>query len=108
VQALEGAITKGIIKPLAAGDGVNANDVAFGSSFPYLALPHSGSGTTARGTSSGTTGGAASGTAGSAPSGAVSSGFGGTSSNLPVLPITVALVGAAIAGSGLVLRARTR
>jgi hypothetical protein len=25
------------------GDGVDANDVAFRSSFPYLALPHSGS-----------------------------------------------------------------
>ena len=27
-------------------DGVNSNDVAFQSSFPYLALPHSGSDTT--------------------------------------------------------------
>ncbi len=26
-----------------AGDGVNANDVAFGSTFPYLAAPHAGS-----------------------------------------------------------------
>jgi hypothetical protein len=106
LQALEGAITKGIVKPLAAGDGVNANDVEFGESFPYVALPHSGSSTQARGTSSGSTGDAA--TSGSAPSGAVATGFGGTSDNLPVLPITVGLLGLAVAGSGLVLRARTR
>ena len=52
LQALEGAVTVdssgaptavNIVKPLAAGDGVNSNDVAFGSSFPYVALPHSGS-----------------------------------------------------------------
>ncbi|GAC1444312.1 MAG: DUF4331 domain-containing protein [Mycobacteriales bacterium] len=108
LQALEGAITKGIIKPLAAGDGVNANDVAFGASFPYVALPHSGSATTARGTSSGSTSAAASSAAGAAPAGSVSTGFGGSSHHLPVLPITVALVGLALAGSGVVLRARTR
>ncbi|GAB3589224.1 DUF4331 domain-containing protein [Angustibacter peucedani] len=52
LQAAEGAVTVdkngapkkvSIVQPLAAGDGVNANDVAFGSSFPYLALPNSGS-----------------------------------------------------------------
>jgi hypothetical protein len=32
------------------GDGVSKNDVAFESAFPYMALPHSGSGTTALGT----------------------------------------------------------
>jgi uncharacterized membrane protein YgcG len=110
LQALEGAITKGIIKPLAAGDGVNANDLEFGDSFPYVALPHSGSSTQARGTSSGSSGGAATGSSGgtgSAPSGSVSSGFGGSSDSLPVLPITVGLLGLAIVGSGLVLRTRT-
>jgi hypothetical protein len=54
LQALEGAVSVNasgaptavnIVKPLAGGDGVNANDVAFGTSFPYLALPHSGSST---------------------------------------------------------------
>ena len=52
LQALEGAVTVDasgkatdvtIVQPLANGDLVNANDVAFGSSFPYVALPHSGS-----------------------------------------------------------------
>ena len=40
VQALEGAAVSGIVPALAAGDGVNANDKPFGSSFPYVALPH--------------------------------------------------------------------
>ena len=40
LQALEGAATNGIVKPLAAGDGVNANDHAFGTTFPYVALPN--------------------------------------------------------------------
>jgi len=44
VQVLEGALIAGhpaIVDSL--GDGVNANDVPFGTAFPYLALPHSGS-----------------------------------------------------------------
>jgi hypothetical protein len=40
LQVLEGAATNGIVQPLATGDGVNANDSAFGTTFPYLALPH--------------------------------------------------------------------
>ena len=40
LQALEGAADTGIVKPLAAGDGVNANDHAFGKTFPYVALPN--------------------------------------------------------------------
>ena len=35
------------------GDGVNANDVRFGSAFPYVALPHSGSSTEPRATAAG-------------------------------------------------------
>jgi hypothetical protein len=42
LQALEGAATNGIVKPLAAGDGVNANDHAFGKTFPYVDLPNTG------------------------------------------------------------------
>lgn len=45
IQALEGAARTGeIVEALAAGDGVDENDVAFGPSFPYVGLPHSGSG----------------------------------------------------------------
>jgi hypothetical protein len=41
VQAVEGAAQTGkLVDALAAGDGVNANDVAFGAQFPYEALPH--------------------------------------------------------------------
>ncbi|MFC9328826.1 DUF4331 domain-containing protein [Kitasatospora sp. NPDC057015] len=41
LQALEGAAQTGTIVPaLAAGDGVNANDRAFGKTFPYVALPN--------------------------------------------------------------------
>ncbi|HEX8497202.1 MAG TPA: DUF4331 domain-containing protein [Actinomycetales bacterium] len=52
IQAVEGAVTVNpdgspkavnIVKPLAAGDAVNVNDKAFGKTFPYVALPHSGS-----------------------------------------------------------------
>ncbi len=104
LQALEGAVRTGkIVEALAAGDGVNENDVAFGSTFPYVALPHSGSSTAARGTSTGVKADA---TGSTAPTGGVSTGFGGTADGAAVLPVTLALVGLALAGSGLVLRRR--
>jgi len=41
VQAVEGAAQSGhLVSALAKGDGVNHNDVRFGSTFPYVALPH--------------------------------------------------------------------
>ncbi|WP_236242483.1 DUF4331 domain-containing protein [Streptomyces sp. CC228A] len=41
LQAVEGAAQTGQLVPaLADGDKVNANEVPFGTSFPYLALPH--------------------------------------------------------------------
>jgi uncharacterized membrane protein YgcG len=113
IQALEGAVRTGkIVEPLAAGDGVNANDKEFGSSFPYLALPTSGSVTTGLGVrgnaaSGPSQSGGGSGGSGSAPSGGVSSGFGGLSGEgLPVLPVTIVLVGVALAGAGIVVRRR--
>src|SRR3954454_6687772 len=39
LQVLEGAAVTGVVAPLAAGDGVNTNDIAFSNTFPYLALP---------------------------------------------------------------------
>jgi hypothetical protein len=41
LQVVEGEL---VGSPNDLGDGVNANDVAFGTRFPYVALPHSGSG----------------------------------------------------------------
>jgi hypothetical protein len=50
LQALEGAIITGeIVEPLAAGDGVDSNDLDFADAFPYVALPHSGSGAASAG-----------------------------------------------------------
>ena len=41
LQALEGAAQSGhLVQALAAGDKVNANDVPFSGSFPYIPLPH--------------------------------------------------------------------
>jgi Domain of unknown function (DUF4331) len=43
LQALEGAAQTGkLVSALAAGDRVNSNDRAFGTSFPYVALPNVG------------------------------------------------------------------
>ncbi|HKS99207.1 MAG TPA: DUF4331 domain-containing protein, partial [Rugosimonospora sp.] len=43
LQALEGAAQSGkLVAALAAGDKVNANDNAFGATFPYVALPNVG------------------------------------------------------------------
>jgi hypothetical protein len=125
LQALQGAVRTGmIVEALKAGDGVNENDKPFGSTFPYLALPESGSSTAARGSSVGGGGGGSTpggggsggtgGTAGSggsrtggAPTGGVATGFGGLADGgLPVLPVSIVLVGLALAGSGLVLRKR--
>ena len=40
VQAVEGAVTNGIVAPLAKGDAVDRNDHAFSATFPYLAVPN--------------------------------------------------------------------
>ena len=100
LQALEGAVRTGkIVAPLAAGDGVNENDLPFTSSFPYLALPSSGSGV-------------------GAPSGGVAAGAGGAArgvltpandgGSVPVLPISAGAAGLVLAGLGLVIARRNR
>ncbi len=40
LQVLEGATPGKLVAPLAAGDGVNAADRPFGTTFPYLAIPY--------------------------------------------------------------------
>ncbi len=107
IQALEGAVRTGkIVEALAAGDGVNENDLPFTKSFPYLALPHSGSGV-------------------GAPSGGVAAGGGGAANtltapdrrqasvqsqeaSLPVLPLSVGVFGVLLAGMGALIVRRNR
>ncbi|HEV8115445.1 MAG TPA: DUF4331 domain-containing protein, partial [Acidimicrobiales bacterium] len=94
------------------GDGVNNNDLTFGSSFPYVALPHSGSGNrnnvgkasggstpAANNNNSGSTSGSSgtSGTSGSSgssatPIGGVAAGFGGSAGGggIPAAPLGAA------------------
>jgi len=108
VQTLEGAIQAdgsiSLVKALAAGDGVNNNDVAFEKSFPYLALPHPGSNT-----GPGGLGGPAQGVS-SAPSGGVATGFGGAAlsnnpadegNQLPIVPMAVITAGVLVTGFGI-------
>ena len=101
VQAVEGAAQTGqLVDALAAGDGVNENDVAFGRAFPYVALPH-GSSVNAAGGGSSVAGSTSSQAA--APAGGVSAGGGGTSqSGLPVAPVTAGLAGVLLAAAGLI------
>ncbi len=96
------------------GDGVNANDLAFGSSFPYVALPHSGSGETG-GTEPASAGRPASGSAtggdstARTPTGGVGAGAGGTAGGtMPVLPVSLAAAGLAMTAAAATLAARAR
>ncbi len=95
-----------LVEALAAGDAVNENDLAFGRSFPYVALPHgasvnkSGGAESARSVSS---------SQAAAPAGGVSAGAGGTAgdSRIPLLPITAAMGGLMLtAAAVLTLRRR--
>jgi hypothetical protein len=74
------------------GDGVDANDKPFEPAFPYVALPHAGSGTGPH-----------------LPEGGVATGGGGTAGGLPLPAAAAAAVGlaaAAAAGTALALRRR--
>lgn len=52
LQAMEGAAQSGhLVAALANGDGVNANDLPFSNTFPYVALPHSMAANTGTGSS---------------------------------------------------------
>ncbi len=109
IQVLEGALRRGIVQPLAAGDKVDTNDKAFGKRFPYVALPTSGSSVQPRGTSKfGAGANSASNTSAVAPQGAVAAGTGGSGSSLPVVPAGLGLLGLAVAGAAvLVVRRRS-
>ncbi len=94
LQAIEGAVSVDksgaptgvkIVQALAAGDKVNANDVPFEKAFPYVALPHSGSGVGSGGTSS------------SSPHGAMNTGDGAAADTASTT------VAAGLGGVGIVL-----
>ncbi len=56
LQAVEGAAQTGeLVEALAEGDKVDTNDVPFGDTFPYVALPFAGPGAAPGGTGSGST-----------------------------------------------------
>jgi len=108
LQALEGAVRTGeLVEALAAGDKVDENDVSFEASFPYVALPHSGSGTGSP--------------SGGNPIGGVDAGGGGTATDQatttalpsedefsPLLPLTAAALGLGFAALGVVVVRRGR
>ena len=106
LQALEGAVRTGkLVEALAAGDAVDTNDLAFESTFPYIAMPHSGSGV-------------------SAPTGAVGAGAGGTANQgthpravspapaedtgVPVLGLVAGLLGLGLGAVGVTVLRRGR
>ena len=129
LQAVEGAAQTGkLVEALAAGDGVNQNDLAFGRSFPYVALPHSTAANRAVGppnanaseTARGATGSAGPPTQvqgaqvtrdssqAAAPAGGVAAGAGGTADRLPLLAVTAAVGGLLLAAAGgITLRKRS-
>ncbi|MGI8810388.1 MAG: DUF4331 domain-containing protein, partial [Acidimicrobiales bacterium] len=118
LQTVVGAAQTGkLVEALAAGDGVNQNDLAFGKSFPYVALPHGKSVNVASGGAAQATPQAAApppagGTAvqgsaatngstqAAAPVGGVGAGGGGTAEGLPVLALTAGVGGLLLAAAG--------
>ncbi len=120
LQALEGAVRTGkIVEPLAAGDRVNTNDKAFGSSFPYVALPHSGStvrpgtrgeGQDPNGGVNAGAGGTAAETAVAAPAAAPGTAPVGGANSSPLLPAGASVlgIGFSLLGFSMLRRGRTR
>jgi hypothetical protein len=100
LQVVEGELTG---SPNDLGDAVDANDVAFGKAFPYLALPKSGSDTMPHGRSAGVTG-LNGGNAPDAPSGAATSGA--AVSGVPLTAMTATGTGLLFVLAGAVAFAR--
>jgi len=69
-------------------DGVNVNDVSFGKSFPYLALPHDQSVNQAKGGS------------GRSPVGGVETGAGGSAAGSRMVPLVTGAVAVVLLGAG--------
>ena len=115
IQVLEGAARTGeLVEALAAGDAVDENDLPFMETFPYLALPHSGSGIGAPsgGVAAGGGGAASDGRAVTAPDrrAAAATTAVGQAAVEPsnALPVSAALLGLGLAGLGVVVLRRGR
>ena len=100
LRVVEGVLTGAKGTAATLGDGVDANDVPFGTAFPYVALPHSGSTSRAAAAPATTTG---------TPKGGAGTGAGGTAhgSGTPVLPWAAGLGGVALLAAGVATRRRT-
>lgn len=113
ILALEGTAQTGVIPPaLAGGDGVDKAANAFGTTFPYVALPNTASVNEANGVASTTSTTSTAGTA-TSPRGGVAAGAGGTAlvastDGLTALPLTGALLGLLVAGGGVLVTVRKR
>jgi len=95
LQVMEGEL---VGNPNDLGDAVNRNDRMFGSTFPYVALPYSGSNPNPHGG-----GGTASGT--NALNGGAYTGGGAPASEFPLMPVTALGLGLlSLLGGGLALR----
>ncbi len=92
LQAFEGAAVTGkLVTALAAGDAVNANDVAFSRTFPYIGLPNNKAVNQANG---------------EMPAGGVETGAGGLAGDTRWLTLGAGLGAALLIGAGLVLGRR--
>jgi hypothetical protein len=109
LQALEGAAQSGkLVAALASGDGVNANEKAFGTTFPFIALPNDTS--VNKGVNT-TVDAATQSTGITMPVGGVDTGLGGTANSghgTPMVPVTTGILAVLLLGSaGFVWRRRT-
>ena len=115
ILALEGTAQTGVIPPaLAGGDGVDVAANAFGTTFPYVALPNTASVNEANGRAAAPAGAGGKGMTGTAPRGGVAAGAGGTAlvssttDGLTAMPLTGALLGLIVAGGGVLVTLRKR
>jgi len=92
LQAVEGEL---VGTPNDLGDAVNRNDVAFMPSFPYLALPHSGSDPRGAAASNSNS------SVGATPLTGGNVADTGSGSPVPVLPLTGLTLGLLLAGAGI-------
>jgi hypothetical protein len=108
LQAVEGAAQTGkLVEALAKGDGVDRNDLAFGTAFPYVALPHTAAVNEGKALATGDGNGSKSSSAAGSGTGAAAVKDDDDSSNAAGL-IAVGLVAGLAAGAGAMALRRKR